>query len=240
MKFLIILMYYDRPRMVRTALESISAQGYYTDAGYDNFEVAFIDDGSITPGKQIADQFDFDNIKYYNTFDSTEQKLDQGGSMFGKLVNQAIDESTADIGLMLCDDDALFLGALQGLSNFYQNHPFIHYSYGHVKTYDPMRVKSWAEIEGSTDTFLNNHVLPINPYCQVDASQVSWRMDMFKAADIKFPYPLTYALDAHVYAQMYEAFGPCPYNNMYVQYKGVFHDQLGTRKDPYKPLDREI
>ena len=39
-KFLILLFYYDRPKMVRNALQSVK------ELNYKNWELAFIDDGS--------------------------------------------------------------------------------------------------------------------------------------------------------------------------------------------------
>ena len=62
MKILIILMYYERPNMVRFALDSIAAQDY------DNFEVAVIDDGSLNHIEPIVETYPFiDKLFYFNT-----------------------------------------------------------------------------------------------------------------------------------------------------------------------------
>ena len=51
LKFLIIFFYYNRPDMVRNALNSINK------LTYKNFEIAFIDDGSETPENPLLEVF---------------------------------------------------------------------------------------------------------------------------------------------------------------------------------------
>ena len=48
LKFLILLFYYNRPKMVLNALNSINK------LSYKNFEIAFIDDGSDNPGEPVV------------------------------------------------------------------------------------------------------------------------------------------------------------------------------------------
>lgn len=225
--------YYERPDMVRLALDSICAQG---DADY---HLAIVDDGSTKPIRPILDEYlwTIGEVTLYNTNDSVEQKLVQGGSRFGAYWNKAIDDTDADIGIMLCDDDALAPGYINGLDRYYTNNPDVKYSYGHVSVYDPRDYPSIDSIKYNPASPLNTSTWPINPFCRVDASQVSWRIEDWKEAGIKFPAPQTTALDAEVYAQMHHAFGPCPYNEMVVQYKGVFPDQLGQRSDHFTVID---
>jgi glycosyltransferase involved in cell wall biosynthesis len=225
-------MYYERPNMVRFALDSIAAQNY------DNYEVAIIDDGSTRPIMPIAQYYPFiDKTIFFNTGDTVEKKLERGGSVFGQKVNQAIEESSADLGIMLCDDDALTPTYLEGLNTFYSEHPKLKYSYGHVLTYDPFNAVRYPSIKGNYVTPLNYYDQPIDPYCKVDASQVSWRLKDFLRDGIRFPYPQTSALDAEVYRQMYNTWGPCRFNGLVTQYKGVFSDQMGNRSDLYSVID---
>jgi len=49
-KIVILLLYYDRPKMVRNALKSIK------DLNYKNWELVFIDDGSKEPGRPIVEE----------------------------------------------------------------------------------------------------------------------------------------------------------------------------------------
>ena len=50
-KFIIILAYYNRPKLVLHALESIK------NLDYDNYEVHFIDDGSTERGEPVVRDF---------------------------------------------------------------------------------------------------------------------------------------------------------------------------------------
>lgn len=221
--------------MVRFALDSIAAQTYR------NFEVAIIDDSAF--GDQIEDvlwgyEGQLNVPKIYEVGDDLYDKRSNGGSRHGQFVNMAIKNSDADIGLMLCDDDALMPSTLEQLNEYYTTHPNVQYSYGHVLTYNPYEAKNYASISGRYGSQLNSYNEPINAYCRVDASQVSWRMDSYKNSGISFPSPQTSALDAIVYQQMYDVMGPCEFNGKFVQYKGVFSDQLGSREDPFKIVDK--
>ena len=98
-KFLILLFYYDRPDIVKHALNSLN------ELEYENFEIAFIDDGSKHSGKLVAEEIlhpaILNRVTFYNTNDSIEKKIEQGGSVFGKLANDAILNSDAQYALML-------------------------------------------------------------------------------------------------------------------------------------------
>jgi Glycosyl transferase family 2 len=220
--------------MVRFALDSICAQDY------DEYHVAVIDDGSVTPIRSVLDKYLWlpETVSIYETGDSVEQKLIQGGSRHGQFINEALEESDADVAIILCDDDALYPGYLSALANYYTRNPFVAYSYGTVSVYDPLRVQDYSEIVDNFESDLNKN-MPLNPYCQVDASQVSWRIAPVLAEGISFPSPQTAALDAVVYQQLYDSFGFCFPNNIVAQYKGVFRDQMGKRKNPFAPIDKE-
>jgi glycosyltransferase involved in cell wall biosynthesis len=220
--------------MVRFALDSIAAQRT------GDYHLAIIDDGSVTPIRSVLDDYLWtrDFVTIYETGDTIEQKLAQGGSRHGEYINRALEDSEEDVAIILCDDDALYPGYLENLAEYYERNPYVAYSYGLVSVYNPLKVPHYHKIQNDFDSFLNKDV-PLNPYCQVDASQVSWRIAPALAEGINFPSPQTAALDAAVYQQMYDRFGFCFPNNIIAQYKGVFHDQMGSRKDPFRPIDKE-
>src|SRR5437588_1330755 len=56
LRILIILLYWDRPKMIKNALNSIKEQNY------DNWELAFIDDGSEVPGEPIVKEILKDHL----------------------------------------------------------------------------------------------------------------------------------------------------------------------------------
>jgi glycosyltransferase involved in cell wall biosynthesis len=235
MKVLILLAYFERPNMIKIALESIKRQSYH------NWEVAFCDDGINYLGKPIVEEMfsekDLEKFKFYATGDSPEQKKNQGGSKHGHMLNNAMQKSDADIAFILCDDDALYKDYLKNLVNFYKENADSIYSYGKVSIYNPNDFISFETLEDNFNNVLNHREGPISPAYTVDASQVSWRLSNFKEAGINFLSPQTVALDANLYQQLERAFGKCDANECVAQYKGLYPQQLGNRSDPYSSGD---
>lgn len=226
LNFLILLLYCNRPVLVKNALQSIA------ESTYDNYEVAVIDDSPECPIRPTIEQH-FPQLlpkcKFYETNDSKESKLARGNSIFGQFMNQAIEESDADVGIMLCDDDALFPTYLENLNTYYQQNSEVMYAYSHLICYNP-EVETYENIKHRTETsiFLNwQH--PINPWCQVDSSQVSWRISCNKEGNCWFPYPQTTNLDASFYARLFEIYRECVWTGFIGQFKGQFPKQLGAR-----------
>jgi glycosyltransferase involved in cell wall biosynthesis len=230
-KILILLFYYNRPNLVKVALNSIKIHNY------TNWEIAFIDDGSEEPGEPIVKEIlseHLDKIKFYNTNDSIDIKMlrsKEHGSIFGKYAQQAVEESDADIVIMLCDDDALYPEYFNNLNKYFQLHPDEKYVYSHIHTYDPMLTK--LEDNPSYEHHHLNKDWPLNPHFNIDMSQVAWRRQPFIDSGIKFPYPMTANLDAVVYNQMHNHFGDCNFSGFFSEYKAMFkggyNDQLSHR-----------
>lgn len=232
-KILILLFYYNRPQMVQNALKSINK------STYTNFTIAFIDDGSKSPGLPIVEQTLkpelLDKVIFYNTENTIEQKLQQGGSIFGKLANQAIKDTNCDLAIMLCDDDAITPGYLEYLNEYFKLNPEINHCYSKVLFYNPI-LEDYTKSKNTTDykhkgtTYeLNHYSKPINPYCKVDSSQVAWRIKCNLESNIWFPYPQTRNLDASLYKELFSKYGLCYPTHFYGQCKGTFGDQLGNR-----------
>lgn len=222
-KIAILLFYYNRPSMVLNAIESINRQNY------KNKIVYVIDDGSEYP---ILDtlisnaKFDFEHVYIPDT---PETKKERGGSIFGKYANDYLKNTDADYSIMLCDDDALYTNYLTMLNKFYLENPNVHYSYSHIVQYDPEIDVLFSDKKIIEQPCGLNHTTPINPFCRVDASQVSWSVKKFKEDNIRFPYPQTVSLDAEIYRQMHSKWGDCIFNGVIGQYKAIFKDQLGRR-----------
>jgi hypothetical protein len=230
-KIQILLFYYERPKFIINALKSIKKEKY------KNWELHFIDDGSsISPGKSIVENtFNEEEMKktiFYNTNDTKEEKLKRGASIFGKLANEAMINSSADISIMLCDDDAIYPNYFEYLNTLYTLNPNLNYAYSHVCVFDPFIEK--IEDVPVRPHSLNAYYQPINPENAVDASQISWRREIILKNNILFPYPKTYNLDADLYKQMFNKLGPCYYTGFISQYKAFHHDQLGNKKDTIK------
>ena len=227
MRFLVLLFYYNRPSLVKNALLSL------IDSTYQNFEVAFIDDSSDIPGEIVTRDFLsqhselLSRFKFFHTNDTKQAKDARGGSNFGMYANRAIQESNADIGIILCDDDALFPTYLSGLCDFFRNSP-AQYVYSHLITFNPA-IEDFNAIKTKTvaSDFLR-HTHPINPFCAVDSSQVAWRLSANKIRNCWFPYPQTANLDAAFYAQLYAAYGDCIFSGLISQFKAQGPFQLGV------------
>jgi glycosyltransferase involved in cell wall biosynthesis len=241
MKILILLLYYDRPKMVENALKSIGSQNY------DDWEVAFLDDGSANLGKPVVDRILAEyptKIKFYNTNDSVKNKLLNGGSRIGMLMNQAIRESDAEITFMLCDDDALFPGYLTNLNKWFTNNPNKQYCYSDVILFDPFSETPTSEFKSTmiqlyytkVDRYKSPYnkgidIAPISGLLGViDASQPAWRSSCNKKGSIWFPYPQTCNLDISFLTQMYQNYGICSYSGFIGQYKAIHRGNLSTKR----------
>jgi len=232
LNFLIILAYYKRPKMVLNALESIK------NLTYQNWSLEFIDDSGDNNFESTLLNYGLDNSKvnYVAINDSEEQKLIQGGSRHGEFMNKAIHSSDSDVVVILCDDDALTSNYLKFLDSYYQLNPKVNWAYSKVRFFNPSsqhylestKTTSFTH-QGTIYNNLNEWDGPINPYCKVDGSQVSFRTKVFKEGEIYYPSPQTRNLDAYIFDQIYSKYGKCYPTYFYGQHKGAFSDQLGNR-----------
>lgn len=227
--------------MVENALESIISQKY------KDWELAFLDDGSINGGKPIIDKklsHCLDQVKLYNTNDTVKDKLLAGGSRIGMLMNQAIRESEADITFMLCDDDALCPNYLHNLNEWFTSNVTKQYCYSDVVLFNPFNEKPgdtfttkliqlfYTEVDRYRSPYNKGiDITPINGLLGIiDASQPAWRISCNKKGNIWFPYPQTCNLDISFLSQMYLQYGICPYSGFYGQFKAIHQGNLSTKR----------
>lgn len=234
MKVSILTSYFNRPNMIRYTAESIKNQSH------KDWEWIFVDDSSDYPGKPIIEEIlkeESSKVKFYHTCDTYENKQKRF-STHGHYWNRALLESDSDVCIILCDDDALYPGYLEHLCKWYEKNPVKFYSYGHSVTFNPFDIQSLLEIEFHNKYHLNR-TDDINPYLQLDASQVSWRTSVFHRKDVsvRFPSFQTFCLDAELFKQLYPLYGSCVFNNLITQYKAIHPDQLGTRDNYHKTID---
>lgn len=260
-RFCLILCYYDRPRMVANALESIR------DQDYSNWYLTFIDDGSKAPGAPVVEEIlgeklgKFISIGYsaekdatfrvyengilYRLEDTPEIKAAQNGTRHPMFMNIGVMESPgmkdSDVVSIICDDDGLYEHSLKNLNEYYKANPDVTHSYCHLAVYSP-------DIERPDPSFKDrpfwlNHGCDVpGAYCKVDSSQVSYRRSVFTQKGFRYPSPAFRALDAALYSQL-DQLGPCRFNGIMGQYKGSFPQQLSyriTEEDIYNPGDTSI
>lgn len=224
MKFLILLPYFNRPNLVKFAINSVLSETY------ENWELVICDDGSDVTAEEVLLSMGIqdERIKIKRLNDSIYDK-ETVGSRSGKMMNEATCESDADYVIILCDDDGIFPGYLEGLNKFYEKNPIIKYSYGHVSIYNPQFFIDTEQLPEKDLSVHMNYTHDLNGNCMLDASQVSWKLN--KYTESIFPFPQTAALDAVVFQKLFELFGPCKFNGLVAQYKGWFVDQMGNRLD---------
>lgn len=234
LRILVIILYWDRPKMVRNALNSIK------EMEYDNWELAFIDDGSEVPGEPIVREIlgdHIDNVKFTRAETTMAQRFDPG-SPIGLYINDAVMASTADVAVLVCDDDALLPNYFSNLNKWFSENPNEVWGYCHVVTFDPSRedYHTLPKIARPIGTDINSHTTRIAPSCAVDSSQVAYRTRCIKDEGIRWIYPQTGCLDANFYEKMYAQYGLCPFMGFVGQYKAYFQDQMG-RRGLTKPAD---
>lgn len=230
LKFEIILLYYKRPVMVLNALKSVK------DLDYGNWHLTLIDDSGDDSFKDVFETYGFEQekISYVPIMMDDEAKLSLGGSIFGKYVNQTIEQTDSDIIILLCDDDALCKDYLTNLNKFYNENEKEVWAYCHVKFFNP-EVEGYekaTEIPWSTKfgfPALNYPTTRIYPACRVDSSQVSFRKSAFTLSNTWFPFPQTRDLDRSIFEKFTPIWGSCPFAGCFGQYKGWFENQLGYR-----------
>lgn len=228
MKALVLCVYFDRPKMVLNALESVRDQ---TSSAWT---LGFIDDGSTVPGVPIMESvvgFRPHSLSITG-MDSVEQKIAQGGSRHGQYMNDLIHASDDDLVIVLCDDDALHPECVANCINWFTENPDKLWGYGHIQDFNPHKEKPGAVVRGSD---YNQHTGPVDPVCRLDSTQVVFRREVFDKCS--YPFPATGALDADVFAHVMAITDKVEYMGFVTQYKGRFPGQMGNRADPFAPDD---
>ncbi len=230
MKFLILLMYYNRPNLVRNALESIRRQTY------KNYFLYVIDDGSEQDClKSVTELIPEEKFYYERVEDSIADKKLRGGSMHGFYMNKGIWENKSDIIIPLCDDDGLLINYLENLNIFYELNKSVMYAYSNVYVFNPYE-ENMFKCNTNNLGFGDWHV-PISPARILDSSQVTFRRQVFIEGGVRYPYPQTKNLDETVFKQCYELYRHCRPTGLIGQYKAIYPEQLGWRENIYDYSD---
>jgi hypothetical protein len=230
LKFEIILLYYKRPEIVKNSLDSIKK------SSYNNWHLTFIDDSGDNSFEKNLDEFGFDKSKitYVPIMMSDDEKIKLQGSLNGKYMNDAIYLTDADIIIPICDDDALVSDYMEKLNEYYNKNDSVVWSYCYLNFYDPYR-ESYLESKSESENpalnypYLNDHKSPLNPYMCKDFSQVTFRKNALVEKEIKYLYPKNHDLDAAIFNDFFEVWGPCHFNGLRGQHKGWHEEQLGVR-----------
>lgn len=246
---LILLTYYNRPKLVRNALNSILKANVH----HQNWKLIFGDDASPIPGEPIARGIladHIDQVQFIRKNSTLQEKIDNGISL-GKYANEILKTTDAEIIVTLNDDDELHPEYFVKLNYFLTHHPEVLYCYSNIILYNPLIQK--AEDINHIGGSYNEHTGPINLYGKCDASQVAWRISCnreygawFSESTIEGNKKMPWATntDAEFFDQLYEKCGPAYYSGFVSQYKGIHDYQLLWHKkakaDGLKEYIREV
>jgi hypothetical protein len=214
-RILVLLLYYNRPTLVRHSLRSVIAAGQ----NYPHWEMTFIDDGSPVPGEPIVRELlspdELEHVRFLRSDESLATKLARGG-ISGRWVTDAMHDSDADLCLFLCDDDRLHPNYFANLSAWFERNRDRNYCYSHLIGFDP--VLELPE-EGEHRRHHLNHVVDLFPANRVDASQVCWRLDRIRREKLSLPDNCGKALDKPTFQLLSRLYGRCPFSGFVSQYK---------------------
>ena len=236
-KILILLTYFNRPKLVVNAINSIIEANKL----HQNWQLVVGDDNSKIPAEPIVKDI-LKNINlinpviYIRSKATIDQKIKEGITI-GKYANSTLRESDADYAIILCDDDELHPVYLYNLNDFFNNHNDILYCYSDLILYNPLLQRSCdAELVHNK---YNVYKEPINCAGKVDASQVAWRLSCNKVhnawfaettgIDIKRPWMIN--TDQYFFEQLHDKCGFGHYTGFFSQYKGIHDYQLLWYKD---------
>lgn len=234
-KILILCSYFQRPKLVKNALNSI----LLSDSYHQDWEMVFLDDGSLIPGRPIVEEILKDHlkkIKFVKSDMKLEDKLSKG-LILGKIANDAIKNSNAEIAIILCDDDELHPEYLKNISRYFKENSSVLYAYSKINIYNPIFQKS--EGISNLNHKYNQWDGPINPVGKVDASQVSWRLDCCKfmgawfeeSTNVVKDKPWLIDTDKAFFENLHAKCGDCHPTGFVSQYKGVHDYQLLWHKN---------
>jgi glycosyltransferase involved in cell wall biosynthesis len=233
-KVIILLSYYNRPILVQRALESVLNSNVH----HQDWHLVVGDDNSPHPAEPIVRSIlsnHLDKITFVNTKATMEDKLRSGLSI-GKVGNEVILSSSADIAITLCDDDVLVSTYIKDLVDYFDKHPEAMYAWSNIHIYNPFY--EVPEYVNNVSGKYNDWHGPIDPTNKLDTSQVAFRTEAFRRhEDIRYPVttlegsdPAIRNLDASLFQKLHEHFGPAPHTGLVAQYKGIHDHQLVWHK----------
>lgn len=227
---LILLTYYNRPKLVRNALNSILKVNVH----HQNWKLVFGDDASPIPGEPIAREILADHvhqIEFIRKETTLQEKINNGISL-GAYANEILRNTDAEIIVPLNDDDELHPEYFSKLNYFLTMHPEVLYCYSNIHLYNPLNQKA-EDVDNISGSY-NELTGPINLYGKCDASQVAWRISCNREHGAWFAestltesdMPWAKNTDAEFFNNLYEKCGPAHYSGFVSQYKGIHNYQL--------------
>lgn len=254
LKILYTVITYKRPEMLRNAIRSLYNEElvlfgwrYRTE---HQIEIVIVDDCEAEAIEEYGAQRsgEYDGIRIIQPGDTLAQKKNHTASRLGRSLNQAVQDSNADLVMMLCDDDLVYPRASKKIIEFFEQHPDENWGWGSVCLYNALNcdypnihsLNNVQLIDGEVVSAEGNNIPPglrDVPFMQrtvaanrLDISQVVWRRESQIKHNIRWAeksHPVRHPIDHMVFHQMDNKFSnQCPNMNCMVQYKGVHAEQI--------------
>ncbi len=202
MKVDVILSTFNRPRLLKVAINSILNQES------PDWELWVFDDGSSYDfRKQIIQQYKDPRIHF---FQGEKLKLSEryAKSRISLHINYLLNRSSNELVSYLCDDDYYWPEAIGGVFDFFKNHPEVNVGFGKL-TY------SFSESEKTLreKRDLRYFDLPIMPFGKLDHNQVIHKRECLNY--VKWPgsnYPWPLGPDAYFFSELSKMYTFYPIN----------------------------
>lgn len=228
MKTLILLPYFNRPKLLLNALNSLK------QSTNQDWLLAFIDDASPTPeGRQhVHEVLGYavvqDRVFFYAV--SKEMKEQCMWTTQPIHMNIAMRQIDSDLTVILCDDDALLPDYIENCVQWFSTNPQELYGFSNVRLFFPDAGETPNE-SLPIRAFHTNRLVATNPVNAIDASQIVWRSKIALERGCFFDEARQYDHDASMWEVMWaKGYGLCPFMGFYGQYKGIHQYQLGKMK----------
>lgn len=145
MKITCILTSFNRPRMVREALQSIQNQTH------KDYQLIVVDDSDALDIEEVMKEFKFDNSLVIRH--KVNRKEPPALNRLGFNINSALPQAKGNVVAYLADDDALFPGWFSAVSDHFERHPdhqvafgILKYSQGELDLSEMGEIRFWDEV----------------------------------------------------------------------------------------------
>ena len=125
MKISVLLSSYNRPNLIRRAIDSVVKQSH------KDFELFVLDDNSESDIKNVIDSYNDNRIKFIKFNTTMEDRT--SCLMMSKNINSGLEAATGETISYLADDDYYFDGWFESVVNYFHSNKEADVVYGKLK-----------------------------------------------------------------------------------------------------------
>ena len=241
-----LLLTYKNPVMLNRAVRSVCAEWFLQSCQEhtpeDFFRLTIVDDCEIEATAEFGAHVTLEGYGGANIIQSNntlKEKKNHTKSRMGKMLNEVVYSSDADLVMMLCDDDAIIPGASAKVVQWFKDHPEEQWAYGTDIGFDasaegdfpglPLYGENKPLVEGEPQ---QQETIPERTTAAnvLGVQSVVWRRDAQVKHNIRWmdeSHPKRNPIDHMVFHQMDRKFAKeCPFIGFSIQYKGAHAGQV--------------